>query len=92
MKSFELVNVGALENWRDHTGGWSAHNTREGRRVVDHEIETQYLGLTVNALLPGQEDAYWHDHAEDGRRAGGQPLQGAVADGRSRNPSASDAG
>ncbi|MEG2386743.1 MAG: hypothetical protein RSB13_07650, partial [Aurantimicrobium sp.] len=60
---YEVVNVGALEQWRDHTGGWSDHNTREGRRVVDHEFTNQYIGLTVNALIPGQEDAYWHDHA-----------------------------
>ena len=61
---YEVVNVGALEQWRDHTGGWSDHNTREGRRVVDHEFNNQYIGLTVNALIPGQEDSYWHDHAE----------------------------
>lgn len=64
MGHYEVVNVGALEQWRDHTGGWSDHNTREGRRVVDHEFDNQYIGLTVNALIPGQEDAYWHDHAE----------------------------
>ena len=64
MGHYEVVNVGALDHWRDHTGGWSDHNTREGRRVVDHEFNNQYIGLTVNALIPGQEDAYWHDHAE----------------------------
>ncbi len=64
MPKYEVINVGALDQWRDFIGGWSAHNTREGRRVVDHEIQTQYIGLTVNALVPGQEDAYWHDHAE----------------------------
>lgn len=64
MSAYEVVNVGALDTWREFTGGWSDHNTREGRRIVDHEMDTQYLGVTVNALVPGQEDAYWHDHAE----------------------------
>ena len=64
MANYEVVNVGALDQWRNFTGGWSEHNTREGRRVVDQEWNNQYIGMTVNALLPGQEDAYWHDHSE----------------------------
>lgn len=64
MKPYEVVNVGAPERWRDHFGGFRPESSRDGRRVVDHELEAQFIGLTVNALEPGEEAGYWHTHSK----------------------------
>jgi len=32
--------------------------------VVDHELTNQFIGLTVNALEPGEDAGYWHTHSE----------------------------
>lgn len=64
MKPYEVVNVGAPDQWREHFGGFRPESSRDGRRVVDHELESQFLGLTVNALEPGEEAGYWHSHSK----------------------------
>lgn len=64
MEPFEVVNVGSPDQWRDHFGGFRPESSRDGRRVVDHELESQYIGLTVNALEPGEEAGYWHSHSK----------------------------
>lgn len=64
MSGYEIVNVGAPENWRDFYGGFRPDSSRDGRRVVDHEMTNQYIGLTVNALEPGEEAGYWHTHSQ----------------------------
>jgi len=64
MSDYEIVNVGDPENWRDYFGGFRPESSRDGRRVVDHELTNQFIGLTVNALEPGEEAGYWHTHSQ----------------------------
>ncbi|CAB4893429.1 unannotated protein [freshwater metagenome] len=64
MAHYEVINVGAPDQWRDYFGGFRPDTSRDGRRVVDHEMKNQYIGLTVNALEPGEEAGYWHDHSD----------------------------
>jgi len=64
MSAFEVVNIGAPSEWRDFFGGFRPESSRDGRRVVDHELNSQYIGLTVNALEPGEEAGYWHTHSK----------------------------
>jgi mannose-6-phosphate isomerase-like protein (cupin superfamily) len=61
--SYEVVSIGSLDDWRSHHGGFTAAKSRDGRRVVDHELAMQYIGLTANALEPGEQAGYWHAHS-----------------------------
>ncbi len=63
MSGFEVAAIGALDEWRAHHGGFDAARSRDGRRVVDHELTMQYIGLTANALEPGEQAGYWHAHS-----------------------------
>jgi len=63
MGDYEVVNIGGLDQWRAFHGGFDAARSRDGRRVVDHELTMQYIGMTANALEPGEEAGYWHAHA-----------------------------
>lgn len=58
-----MLEMGGLEQWREHYGGFRADNSRDGRRVVDHELTMQYIGMTANAYEPGEEAGYWHTHS-----------------------------
>jgi len=64
MSGYEVVNIGAPDEWRDYFGGFRPESSRDGRRVVDHELTSQFIGLTVNALEPGEEAGYWHTHSK----------------------------
>ncbi len=64
MANYEVLNIGAPEQWRDYFGGFRPDSSRDGRRVVDHEMDMQYIGMTVNALEPGESATYWHDHTQ----------------------------
>ena len=64
MKAYEVTQIGPADRWRQHHGGFDAARSRDGRRVVDHDLAMQYIGLTVNALEPGEEAGYWHTHAQ----------------------------
>ena len=61
--TFEKIELGALETWRDHFGGFRPETSRDGRRVVDHEVQMQYIGMTANSMSPGEEAGYWHTHS-----------------------------
>jgi mannose-6-phosphate isomerase-like protein (cupin superfamily) len=61
---YQVAAIGALDEWRDHFGGFRPSTSRDGRRVVDHELTMQYIGMTANALEPGEEAGYWHAHAQ----------------------------
>lgn len=58
-----MLEIGGLDEWRDHYGGFRPESSRDGRRVVDHELTLQFIGMTANALQPGEEAGYWHRHA-----------------------------
>ncbi|UYO96011.1 cupin domain-containing protein [Microbacterium sp. M28] len=62
MSDYEVISIGAPDAWRDHFGGFAPSRSRDGRRVVDHELTMQYIGMTANALLAGEEAGYWHTH------------------------------
>jgi mannose-6-phosphate isomerase-like protein (cupin superfamily) len=64
MSDYEVTEIGALDQWRAHFGGFDETRSRDGRRVVDHELTMQYIGMTANALVPGEEAGYWHVHTK----------------------------
>ena len=64
MTDYQLLQIGALDEWRNFYGGFRPTTSRDGRRVVDHELTMQYIGMTANALKPGEEAGYWHAHAQ----------------------------
>ena len=61
---FQVLEIGALDEWRDHYGGFRPATSRDGRRVVDHELSMQFIGMTANAYEAGEEAGYWHSHSE----------------------------
>lgn len=63
MSDYQVARIGPLDDWREHFGGFDAARSRDGRRVVDHELTMQYIGMTANALVPGEQAGYWHTHA-----------------------------
>lgn len=63
MSGYDVVDIGAPEQWRAFHGGFSPDNSRDGRRVVDHELVMQYIGMTANSYEPGEEAGYWHRHS-----------------------------
>lgn len=63
MSDYEVTQIGALDEWRNHFGGFNPARSRDGRRVVDHELSMQYIGMTANALEPGEQSGYWHTHS-----------------------------
>lgn len=63
MTGYEVLNVGAPNQWREYFGGFRPESSRDGRRVVDLEMNMQYMGMTVNALVAGEEAGYWHKHS-----------------------------
>jgi len=64
MTGYEVLNVGAPDEWRSFFGGFRPESSRDGRRVVDHEMHMQYIGMTVNALVAGEQAGYWHKHSQ----------------------------
>ncbi|MBB6392697.1 cupin domain-containing protein [Microbacterium thalassium] len=64
MSDYDLLELGAPDQWYDYFGGFTPDRSRDGRRVVDHDIDTQYIGMTANAYEPGEEAGYWHTHAQ----------------------------
>jgi mannose-6-phosphate isomerase-like protein (cupin superfamily) len=63
MSDYEVLEIGGLDEWRAHYGGFRPDSSRDGRRVVDHELNLQYIGMTANAYEPGEEAGYWHAHS-----------------------------
>ncbi len=63
MSDYQITQIGAPDQWRSHHGGFDEARSRDGRRVVDHELTMQYIGMTANALEPGEEAGYWHTHS-----------------------------
>ncbi|MFV0374453.1 cupin domain-containing protein [Microbacterium sp.] len=64
MSDYDVLQIGPLDQWYDYYGGFVPERSRDGRRVVDHEIDTQYIGMTANAYQPGEDAGYWHSHSE----------------------------
>ncbi|MDH6423193.1 cupin domain-containing protein [Aurantimicrobium minutum] len=64
MSGYEVNNIGAPDTWREFYGGFVPQTSRQGRRVVDHEMTNQFIGMTANAYEPGEQAGYWHTHSE----------------------------
>lgn len=64
MSNFEVTSIGEMDEWRSHFGGFTESRSRDGRRVVDHELDMQFIGVTANAMIPGEDAGYWHTHSE----------------------------
>lgn len=63
MTSFSVTEIGPMDSWRDHFGGFVPQTTRDGRRVVDDELDSEIIGFTATAYEPGEEAGYWHSHS-----------------------------
>ncbi|MEO8529085.1 MAG: cupin domain-containing protein [Pseudolysinimonas sp.] len=63
MTDIQILELGAIDTWRDFYGGFRPETSRDGRRVVDHELPMQYIGMTSNSYEPGESAGYWHSHA-----------------------------
>ena len=64
MSNYSITNIGPLDSWRDHFGGFVPATTRTGRRVVDHELNGDVIGISATAYEPGEQAGYWHSHSE----------------------------
>jgi len=64
MANYSVTEIGSLDSWRNHYGGFVPETTRDGRRVVDHELNSEVIGFTATSYLPGEEAGYWHSHSE----------------------------
>ena len=63
MTDYEVLELGGLDQWRAHYGGFRPDSSRDGRRIVDHDMTMQFIGMSANALEPGEEAGYWHTHS-----------------------------
>ena len=59
----DVLEMGSLDEWREHFGGFRSNSSRDGRRIVDHDLTMQYIGMTANAFERGEEAGYWHTHS-----------------------------
>ena len=64
MSDYEVTEIGGLDQWRGVYGGFVPDRSRDGRRVVDHELTMQFIGVTANAFEPGEDAGYWHVHSQ----------------------------
>ncbi len=65
MGDFQKIEIGGLDDWGAYYGGFVPERSRAGRRVLDHELPMQFIGVTANSLAPGEEAGYWHTHSAD---------------------------
>lgn len=63
MTDYEVLEIGALDDWRAFHGGFRPDTRRDGRRVLDQELAMQFIGMTANAMAPGEAAGYWHSHS-----------------------------
>jgi mannose-6-phosphate isomerase-like protein (cupin superfamily) len=64
MSNYSITELGPMDSWRDHFGGYVPETNKQGRRVVDHELDSEVIGLSVTAYEPGEEAGYWHSHSQ----------------------------
>ena len=64
MSNYSITQMGPMDTWRNHFGGFVAATNKQGRRVIDHELDTEVIGFTATAYEPGEEAGYWHSHSE----------------------------
>jgi quercetin dioxygenase-like cupin family protein len=57
MADFQVIELNPTNHWRDYADG-----SRAGRRFVEGELPLDYIGMSVNSYVPGEEAGYWHTH------------------------------
>jgi len=60
MSDYQVINAGAPEQWHDVV----SPNGARGKQFVDAGLETQYVGVSLNANQPGEAAARWHSHSQ----------------------------
>ncbi|WP_062078412.1 cupin domain-containing protein [Demequina globuliformis] len=65
MSDVQRMELGPIESWREYFGGFVPARSKNGRRVLDHELPMQFIGVTANSMAPGEEAGYWHAHSSD---------------------------
>jgi mannose-6-phosphate isomerase-like protein (cupin superfamily) len=63
MGNYSTTEIGSMSMWRENFGGFIPATTRVGRRVIDHELAGEVIGMTATAYEPGEEAGYWHSHS-----------------------------
>jgi len=59
MSDYEVLDIGPFEAWGEAVTRTGA----KGKRFVDHELATQYVGASANAAAPGEGAPFWHSHS-----------------------------
>ena len=61
MTDYSVTEIGSLDSWRDHFGGFVPETTRNGRRGLDHELKGDVIGMSATAYEPGEGAGYPHN-------------------------------
>jgi quercetin dioxygenase-like cupin family protein len=64
MANYTVTEMGPMSSWRNNVGGFKPTTTRVGRRVIDHELGGDVIGMSATAFEPGEEAGYWHSHSK----------------------------
>ncbi len=59
MSDYEVLELGPVEAWGDYV----SESGTKGKRFVDRTIATQYIGVSANAVEPGEGSAAFHAHS-----------------------------
>ncbi|HWL60070.1 MAG TPA: cupin domain-containing protein [Microbacteriaceae bacterium] len=51
MDGYEVLELGPLDEW-----------LTRGKQFVDKQMDTDFIGLSVNAMAPGGQSPFWHRH------------------------------
>lgn len=57
MDDYKVINVGPLSTW-----GNLGDDSRKGKLFIDSELESEFIGTSVNSTPPGGESPFWHTH------------------------------
>lgn len=57
MTNYEVLEIGALDGWGEHVG------MAPGKRFIDKEMATQFIGMSANSIEPGGAAPFWHTHS-----------------------------
>ena len=60
MSGYEILQLGAFDAWSDAVTATGA----KGKRFVDQDMSTQYIGMSANAAAPGEGAPGWHTHSQ----------------------------
>lgn len=58
MSDYGVLELGGMDEWKDFDGG-----SAPGKRFIEKELPTQFVGISVNGLAPGGSAPFWHSHS-----------------------------